>query len=875
MFYRFAVLLLSLLSFLVAAVDCSDVFPGDQTFAVNGSYSFSRGNQCNGSPCEVSSFETVDPLPSITPGGSYTDTVLSDGITEYTGWGLPKETTITFSGSGTAVMYFNSSVSIPKGTHLNVSGQPENVLIIVYGSLSIAKDSIINAIIYVAGSGNIAKDNIIKGAISVAGSLTVAKDGDYDFNNSYIDNLDDKGFCAGITTPEVDHFDIVHDGAGITCAPETVTIKACADASCSSLSTDTVSLDVQGNGSDLASLIFAGSTSFNFNYTNVGTVTLSVANPSITPTNATTCNGGGSCDINFAEAGFILDINSGNDVASCSSPNLVIKAVKLSDTGVNCAPAFSGDQPIDFSYDYLNPTTGSTIPLLAGTSMAANENVIQTRTITFDGNGEASLPIQYNDAGQVGIRVAENGSTGVTSATINKVFYPATLSVSATKLDTTPLDNTNSSGDPKQVAGDAFQVDLVAQCADGTVTPNYTPQATTAINLSVQQQAPTTHFGDLTIENGTNSKITATDTGSQAWLPNNSSATSFNASYSEVGIINIAAQDTGYFGHALSSNGYTTVGRFIPDHFTVSVTNNSFANACTIGAADFTYIGQPFTYLLEPEISITAENSNDEITQNYTETGYQKLEASNVSRTFSTEDRLKNGEDNSTKMQVSSTVFEGTLAKESNGVMKYTFNSNDSFTYTKDNNSLSIPFDATYDIAIATIEDSDGVNASAVLPQTISPIGGKLRFGRMVIDNSFGPETSNLPQVISIQYFNASEKFVVNSDDSCSALLHVNAVTENLLLSNISLNPLLSGVNDVNETVNDGISRVFELTAPGANNRGALGVSYNTPSWLKYDWNDIDELSDGVIYDDNPTAVATFGLFRGNDRIIYWREVNN
>ena len=50
---------------------------------------------------------------------------------------------------------------------------------------------------------------------------------------------------------------------------------------------------------------------------------------------------------------------------------------------------------------------------------------------------------------------------------------------------------------------------------------------------------------------------------------------------------------------------------------------------------------------------------------------------------------------------------------------------------------------------------------------------------------------------------------------------------------------------------------------------------YSIYDWLKYDWNNIDEGSDGLIYDDDPSATATFGIFRGNDRIIYQREVNN
>ena len=33
--------------------------------------------------------------------------------------------------------------------------------------------------------------------------------------------------------------------------------------------------------------------------------------------------------------------------------------------------------------------------------------------------------------------------------------------------------------------------------------------------------------------------------------------------------------------------------------------------------------------------------------------------------------------------------------------------------------------------------------------------------------------------------------------------------------------------------------------------------------------------ADGDFYDDNPSATLSFGLYRGNDRIISWREISN
>ncbi|MAL83423.1 MAG: hypothetical protein CMF11_03600, partial [Idiomarina sp.] len=39
------------------------------------------------------------------------------------------------------------------------------------------------------------------------------------------------------------------------------------------------------------------------------------------------------------------------------------------------------------------------------------------------------------------------------------------------------------------------------------------------------------------------------------------------------------------------------------------------------------------------------------------------------------------------------------------------------------------------------------------------------------------------------------------------------------------------------------------------------------PAYLQYDWS-----GDGD-FDENPQAEGTFGIYRGRDRQIYWREV--
>jgi MSHA biogenesis protein MshQ len=47
-----------------------------------------------------------------------------------------------------------------------------------------------------------------------------------------------------------------------------------------------------------------------------------------------------------------------------------------------------------------------------------------------------------------------------------------------------------------------------------------------------------------------------------------------------------------------------------------------------------------------------------------------------------------------------------------------------------------------------------------------------------------------------------------------------------------------------------------------------VGVDLTSMSWLRFDWNQEGDYADVLL----PNANFEFGTYRGNDRIIYWRE---
>jgi MSHA biogenesis protein MshQ len=135
------------------------------------------------------------------------------------------------------------------------------------------------------------------------------------------------------------------------------------------------------------------------------------------------------------------------------------------------------------------------------------------------------------------------------------------------------------------------------------------------------------------------------------------------------------------------------------------------------------------------------------------------------------------------------------------------------------------------------------------------------------LKNSFGPESSDFPQPMQLEHYDGGV-FVASSNASC-----VDYNISRMSLSKISLEPSFTDIftNLVGGSgyFNAGKSQEIQLRATGDGNQGQIGVSYDAYDWLEYDWD-----GDGL-HDNDPSAVATFGLFRGNDRIIHWREVFN
>ena len=160
----------------------------------------------------------------------------------------------------------------------------------------------------------------------------------------------------------IDHYRIEHDGQGLTCQPEEVTVRACLNADCTEEYTDPVDVTLSPSGwvgGDVQT-VNGGSGVFSLRHTQAGSVTLGVSSTAPAPTNSAECfvNGvAGSCDVLFHATGFVFQVP---DFESCQGATVTMQAVQLDDTTQACTALDGfGDQTKAVSFESGMGTTST------------------------------------------------------------------------------------------------------------------------------------------------------------------------------------------------------------------------------------------------------------------------------------------------------------------------------------------------------------------------------------------------------------------------------------------------------------------------------------------------------------------------------------
>jgi MSHA biogenesis protein MshQ len=156
-------------------------------------------------------------------------------------------------------------------------------------------------------------------------------------------------------------------------------------------------------------------------------------------------------------------------------------------------------------------------------------------------------------------------------------------------------------------------------------------------------------------------------------------------------------------------------------------------------------------------------------------------------------------------------------------------------------------------------EDVDWVQAASIPTE--------LRYGRLQIANSHGSELLPIKDIeISAEYYDeTNELFRLNTIDSCTSY-DAGEIDWNdaQYFDGLSQNIASTGTGNLEKGRNTfSIHQVGDPeTGPGTT--GYVLYKFPTDPWLQYDWD-----GEGDV---NPSARATFGIFKGNEHIIYLRE---
>ncbi|MCR3969289.1 hypothetical protein NUK29_19840 [Aeromonas veronii] len=572
-----------------------------------------------------------------------------------------------------------------------------------------------------------------------------------------------------------------------------------------------------------------------------------------------------SCSMNFSDAALQFDFST---FYAGSSTNSTIRAIKSSDVGATkvCVPLLTGNQTLQFgSTKVVSDTASNAVPTINGSTISPSGNV----NVSFDSNGVGQLTLQYPDAGVLRLDTTflKNDVTGTLkltgSDTVAVIPKAIALQAQGQSVCSGNNDSTYATCPIYRKAGEPFTLQASAVNTQDQLTPGFTTSNKT---LSWALLAPTTGVS------GAFSPTTITLA---------SGVANVTANWSEVGVIRLGVSNfVPYPAYQDELPQLETVlrwsvpiGRFVPWDYSLS--NGFITPACNA----FTYMSQPFA----SGFVLTARNLQKGTTQNYKGAfakGVAEMVAANALDGIARDKRITLSPSLSWASGVASINQQSPLGL------------NTRFDRAA---SPEAPF-ATLSFGLK-VDDKDGGNTLLANPNMNTAVAGtcsgagcnavllgtqKLLYGRLQVGTAAGLASAPLAIPLQMQYYEAGN-WLQNKEDQCTQLSLANqgftflnpshtfdAATRELNLGagrKIKLGLGSSAPGGDAALAKDG-EILFHFAKPDISVRIPYKVELakqpSQPLWLS----DPTSANDG-----NLQGEAIFGSSRGNDRIIYRREV--
>lgn len=688
--------------------------------------------------------------------------------------------------------------------------------------------------------------------------------------------------------PTLDHLRLLHDTAALTCAAETVTVKACADAACDTLYLGSVTADLTNiAGATWSSdpvTFSGGQTSITLTKTTPGPVTLDAV--AVPPVNATRCFNGATetCTLTYTTSTTCFDT-----VETGGNPSAPIYT-KLAGTAFSLDVLATSGGVINTGYigtiavDLVDPTASS--GNCGDTNLGLTPAVNYTFTSVNAGRRTYSFNYPYA-ASNVKVRIRDTAANQPACSADNFAIRPLQFALSTTSALNPATDTL--------VAGANFNLtaDPGAAVTQGyTGTPVVDPTGIVDHNsAAIAAAAWAGNFTPIAAPGGGSlaGNFQYHDVGTIALNVDAVRDTTFTAVDQVTGIVGgvdhgvngdcVAGSTTntvasGKYGCSIGGAALGPLGRFKVDHF--DLTAQFTAATCGAGtASEFTYMDHDALGL---NLRLLAMSTNGTTLSRYT-AGYASLGT------------LAIAGDNGGAAVALSRLSQPALAAVAWTSGGYSSAASLPETHRFDGrNALPAPItDGPYDSFRIKVEvnDPDGAKITALNGAAYSQTNAtdpvyspttKIRFGRLRLLNAYGSELLPLRVQVRAEYFNGTT-WTLNTADSCTSLLASAFALSGGIFANTSASAvaLSSGIGTLTlakpSPVAVGSVDVAANLGAGGSDQSCLGSHGGTGAnmpWLRGFWAPVANCNSAAAWEQDPNARVRFGSPKAP--YIYLRE---
>lgn len=297
-------------------------------------------------------------------------------------------------------------------------------------------------------------------------------------------------------------------------------------------------------------------------------------------------------------------------------------------------------------------------------------------------------------------------------------------------------------------------------------------------------------------------------------------------------------------------------GRFIPDHFLVSIPNlNEACNLGVPGVTPFSYFGQDG---FQTQFAITAQNSSGGTTKNYSG-AFAKLDLTNYGSYLFT----MMGAPAGSTIGASAIAPTGSWFAGESATSNLTPSAPARVTvWNKISRPTALSNEALINVYVAP---TDG-EVPAATPTLVG--SSRQRYGRMKLQSAYGSEMLDLPVPFFAEYRNG-DQWLKNLDDSCTVVLAPAVGTGVTFAPLTTTNQLSAGNTTASVSATGKLvagDSKLKFSKPGLGHSGYLDLDIPVSAWLQFPWR-------GGATAINPTAKVKFGTYKKSNQFIYTREV--